>query len=131
MNILVIDEQLNGTITNQFSIEIEIENKTITAQKLIETRVIQEVKNYNNKLPEYYNGLVEPSEGEKTLNGIKLKTKKVIDSEQQVYVALDAFQKNTFFILVDDKQIEDLHQEIILTERSKISFVKLTPLIGG
>ncbi len=129
MNIRVIDEQLNGTITNQF--EIEIENKTITAQKLIETRVIQEVKNYNNKLPEYYNGLVEPSEGEKTLNGIKLKKKKIVDSEKQVYVALDAFQKNTFFILVDDKQIEDLHQEIILTERSKISFVKLTPLIGG
>ncbi len=129
MNILVIDEQLNGTITNQF--EIEIENKTITAQKLIETRVIQEVKNYNNKLPEYFNGLVEPSEGEKTLNGIKLKKKKIIDPEKQVYVALDAFQKNTFFILVDDRQIEDLDQEVMLTERSKISFVKLTPLIGG
>lgn len=129
MNILVIDEQLNGTVTNQF--EIEIENKAITAKKIIETRVIQEVKNYNNKLPEYYNGLIEPSEGEKTLNGIRLKKKKLIDPEKQVYVALDAFQKNTFFILVDNKQIEDLHQEIMLTEHSKISFVKLTPLIGG
>jgi len=48
-----------------------------------------------------------------------------------VYVALDAFQKNGFFILVDNKQLEELNQEIRLTEHSKISFVKLTPLIGG
>lgn len=34
MNILIIDELLNGNITNQF--EIEIESGTITTQDLIE-----------------------------------------------------------------------------------------------
>lgn len=34
MNILIIDELINGTITNQF--EIEIENETISTQELIE-----------------------------------------------------------------------------------------------
>ena len=129
MNILISDEKLNGTITNQF--EIQIENENITALELIEKRVIQEVETYNNTFPEYFNGLVEPSEAEKTLNGYKLKQRQLIDPEKQVYIALNAFQKNGFFILVDDKQLEELNQEITLTHLSKISFVKLTPLIGG
>lgn len=129
MNIIIFDEQLNGSITNQF--EIEIENETISIQELIEKRVTQEVENYNNKLPEYYKGLVEPTDAEKTLNGFKLKKRQLIDTEKQVYVALEAFQKNSFFILVDSRQIEELNQEIKINKHSKISFVKLTPLIGG
>ncbi len=129
MNITIIDEQLNGTITNQF--EIKIESEIITTQELIEKRVIQEVENYNNNLPEHYNGLVKPTDAEITLNGIKIKKKQIIDAEKQVYIALAAFQKNAFFILVDNKQIEELNHEIKLKETSKISFIKLTPLIGG
>ncbi len=129
MNILISDEQLNGSITNQF--ELEVENETISAQELIEKRVTHEVEAYNNKLPEYYRGLVEPTNAEKTLNGFKVKDKHPIDAEKQVYVAIDAFQKNGFFILVDNYQIEELDQQIKLKSNSVISFVKLTPLIGG
>lgn len=129
MNIQIIDERLNGTITNQF--EIEIENELISTQELIEKRVIHEVEMYNKKMPEYYSGLVEPTDAEKTLNGFKLKKRQVIDPEKQVYVALDAFQKNGFFIIVDNIQVEELNQKIKLNQYSKISFIKLTPLIGG
>jgi hypothetical protein len=129
MNILIKDEQLNGTITNQF--EIEIEDLSITAQELIEKRVTHEIENYNHKLPDYFNGLVEPSDAERTLNGFKLKPKQIIDIEKQVYVALEAFQKNSFFVLVDNQQLEELDQRVHLNSQSTISFVKLTPLIGG
>ncbi|CAD5250447.1 MULTISPECIES: hypothetical protein [unclassified Imperialibacter] len=129
MKILISDELLTGVVTNQF--ELEISTEAITAEELIQTRVLAEVQNYNNKLPEYFSGLIEPSESEKTLNGYKLKKRQVIDPEKQVYVALDAFQKNGFFMLVDDRQIDELDQKLSLTETSKISFIKLTPLIGG
>jgi hypothetical protein len=129
MNILIKDEQLNGTITNQF--EIEIESLSISAQELIEKRVKHEIEIYNNKLPDYFNGLVKPSDAERTLNGFKLKPKQIIDVEKQVYVALDAFQKNGFFILVDNQQLEELSQIVNLKSQSTISFVKLTPLVGG
>jgi hypothetical protein len=129
MNILIKDEKLNGTITNQF--ELEIENLTISTQELIEKRVIHEVETYNNKLPDFYRGLVEPTNAERTLNGFKLKPKQIIDVEKQIYIALDAFQKNGFFILVDNQQLEELDQMVNLQSHSKISFVKLTPLIGG
>ncbi len=129
MNILIKDEQLNGTITNQF--EIEIENLSISTQDLIEKRVTHEVETYNNRLPDYFNGLVEPKDAERTLNGFKLKPKQIIDVEKQVYIALNEFQKNSFFILVDNQQLEELDQIVDLNNHSNISFIKLTPLVGG
>ncbi len=129
MNILIKDEQLNGTITNQF--EIEIQNLSITAQELIKERVMHEVEIYNKKLPDYFTGLVKPSDAETTLNGFKLKPKQIIDAEKQVYIALEAFQKNGFFILVENQQLEELDQIVHLNSQSTISFVKLTPLVGG
>jgi hypothetical protein len=129
MDILIKDERLNGTIIHQF--EMQIEGDTLTAKELIEKRVYSEVQHYNSKLTEYFNGLVKPTEAEQTLNGYKLKKQEVIDAEKQVYIALNAFQQNRFFILVDDKQIEELDQKISLHQYSNISFVKLTPLIGG
>lgn len=129
MNILIKDEQLNGTITNQF--EIEIEDLSISTKDLIEKRVTSEVEIYNKKLPNFFNGLVEPTDAERTLNGFKLKPKQLIDIEKQVYIALDAFQKNNFFILVDNQQLEELDQKIALNKHSNVSFIKLTPLVGG
>lgn len=129
MNIVISDELLNGKVTNQF--EISLETNTITVRDLISKRVSVEIENYNKKLPEYFNGLVEPKEAERTLNGYKLKLKQLIDVEKQVYIALDAFQKNGFFVLVDNQQLEELDQVVNLQNTSKISFIKLTPLIGG
>ena len=129
MNILICDELLNGTITNQF--EISLESDSLTVRDLITKRVSIEIDNYNKRLPQYFNGLIEPKEAERTLNGYKLKPKQLIDVEKQVYIALDAFQKNGFFVLVDDEQLEELEQQVVLKSTSKISFVKLTPLVGG
>lgn len=129
MNILICDELLNGTVTNQF--EISLESDSLTVRDLITKRVSIEIDNYNKRLPEYFNGLIEPKEAERTLNGYKLKAKQLIDVEKQVYIALDAFQKNGFFILVDNEQLEELEQQVVLKSTSKISFVKLTPLVGG
>lgn len=129
MNLLIKDEQLNGTITYQF--EIEVEHLLMTTQELIEKRVTHEIESYNKRLPEYYNGLVKPSDAERTLNGFKLKPKQTIDLEKQLYIALEAFQKNSYFILVDNQQLESLDQVISLTSTTTVSFIKLTPLIGG
>lgn len=129
MNILISDELLNGTITNQF--EMQVESDQLTLADLIKKRVAIEIENYNKRLPEYFNGLVQPKEAERTLNGYKLKAKQLIDVEKQIYIALDAFQKNGFFVLVDNEQLEELDHVVKLNSTSKIAFVKLTPLVGG
>ena len=129
ISVAIRDENFSGTILQE--INIDFRSESVDAKEIIEARVRQEVENYNNKLPEYYRGLVEPNDAEKTINGYKLRTSKPIDAEKQVYVALDAFQKNGFFLLVNDEQITALDQKIQLTNNTHISFVKLTPLVGG
>jgi len=125
----VKDENASGKILQE--VRIAFKSEKVTIKDIIEARVRQEVGNYNKKLPEYYNGLVEPTDSEKTVNGYKLRSKKPIDEEKQVYVALDAFQKNGFFVLVDNQQYTSLDEAIQLQADTKISFIKLTPLVGG
>ncbi len=128
-NILIKDESATGKILNE--IMIAIENELTTVKEIIEARVYAEVEAYNQKLPEYFNGLIQPSDTERTLNGFKLRTPRKIDPEKQAYVALDAFQKNGYFILIDDQQAETLEQEILVGADTSVSFVQLTPLVGG
>ena len=129
MTIAIKDENFSGSIIHEINLDFQQEN--VTVRDIITQRVIQEVENYNQKLPAYFNGLVEPSDAEKTINGFKLSTRKMIDAEKQVYVALDAFTKNGYFLLIDTIQSESLEQEVFLKSTTSISFIKLTPLVGG
>ena len=130
MELILKDVTFTGDILNQ--ITIAVKNERTTVKELIAARVEAEVKAYNDKLPEYFNGLIRPTDAEKTLNGFKLKDrKKKIDVEKQVFIAWDAFYKNGYFILIDDQQAQDLEQEVLVNESTEINFVKLTPLVGG
>ncbi|MBC8754363.1 hypothetical protein H2O64_06750 [Kordia sp. YSTF-M3] len=130
MTITITDESLTGDILNK--IEIAVQNEIITVKDVITARVASEVNAYNNKLPEYFKGLIRPTASEKTLNGYKLKNStKKIDIEAQTFIAFDAFQKNGYLVLIDDQQAETLTQEVLVTNTTTISFVKLTPLVGG
>ncbi len=124
------DETVAGKLLNQ--ILIDIESEIITVEELIRLRVSYEVKKFNEQSKlHHFNGLVQPSDTETTLNGYKLKKKRQVDAEKQSYVALKAFQENGFFILVDDQQVEDLKHEIHVDQNTEVSFVRLTPLVGG
>lgn len=129
MLLKITDESLTGDILN--SIEIKVKNEIVTVKEIIAARVEAEVEAYNRKVPEYFNGLIRPSEAEKTLNGFKLKTKRQIDAEKQTYIAYQAFETNGFLVLIDNEQAESLEQKVLLEEKSTVSFLKLTPLIGG
>ncbi|AXP82684.1 hypothetical protein CJ739_3622 [Mariniflexile rhizosphaerae] len=130
MELILKDVTFTGDILNQ--IKIAVANERTTVKDLIAARVEAEVEAYNNKLPEYFNGLIQPTNAEKTLNGFKLRDRKQkIDVEKQVLIAYDAFQKNGYFILIDDQQAGDLEQEVLVNKNTEINFVKLTQLVGG
>jgi len=128
MNTLTIkDQKLNGETANE--IQLEFDKRNINLKELIEARVREEVKKYSHSSNLPYQGLVTPKEIETTLN--KEKKLKRIDIEKQVYVALDGFQKNRFFVLINDQQIDDLDFYINIEEVEYVSFLRLTPLVGG
>jgi hypothetical protein len=103
----------------------------ITVRELIRRRVYQEVKDYNTQQPEYFRGLVQPTEAEQTLNGYRLKRRRQIDWEQQFEQALQAFAGNGFVLLVDDRQMDDLEAEIVVSPETMVTFLKLVALVGG
>ena len=129
IEIKIRDESIMGGVSNEFLLEVQ--SKEITLRDIIRLRIYHEVAEHNLKMPDNYNGLVKPTDTEITLNGYKLREKMYIDAEKQYYLALDFFQKNGFFVLIDNNQYTSLDDIVELQETSIIAFVKLTQLIGG
>ncbi len=103
----------------------------LTVRELIRARVEQEVAAYNARQGEFFQGLVQPGEAELTLNGYRLPRPRLIDPAEQVGRALEAFTRNGFLILIDDRQVERLDDVVILGEQTVVTFLKLVPLVGG
>jgi hypothetical protein len=129
MKILIKDDTISGETNNLF--EIETNEQKATVKELIKMRIFEEIGSYNEKLPEYFKSLVQPTEAQVTLNGYRLIEKRAIDPEKQYYLALDAFNKNGYFLIINDKQVESLEQEIEIQENMELQFIKLTQLVGG
>ena len=123
------DETTSGQKTNTFTLDCLTEKMTV--RELIRARIYQEVQDYNQKEPDYFRGLVEPTDAERVLNGYKLKARRKIDWQAQYERALTAFDRNGFFVLVGDKQAESLDQGFEVKVDTEVSFVKLLPLVGG
>jgi hypothetical protein len=123
------DETTSGKISAETILEVLTER--ITVQELICSRVQQEVKEYNLKQPELFRGLIQPTDAEETLNGYRLRKPREIDWEQQYVAALEAFKQNQIIIIVGDKQVETLDDEIVVKPGTCVSFLKLAPLVGG
>ena len=123
------DETLFGAKSD--AVTLDFLNEKITVQELIRERVYEEVRLYNATTPEYFRGLVQPTDAEQTLNGSRLRERRRVDWETQYRLALEAFGRNGFFILVNDRQVESLYETVALTPTTQVSFVKLVPLVGG
>lgn len=110
---------------------LDVPSETITVKELIRMRVFQEVEAYNNNRKPVFNGLVQPTDTEKTLNGFKFKIPKKVDPGKQYSAAIEAFKANRIIVLVDNLQVEDLDEVIDVDDSTRVSFLKLVPLVGG
>ena len=130
----VRDETPIGGVSNEWSLEFLSE--TITVRELIRERVYQEVQDFNRQQDQQvFAGLVQPTDTERILNGqrpeYRLKKHRVIEWKAQFEKAMEAFQRNGFLILIDEKQANNLDQEFVIRHDTQVSFVKLTLLVGG
>lgn len=110
---------------------LEIFEERLALREVIRRRVFQEVAEYNAAQPEYFTGLVQPGDAERTLNGYRMKRRRRVDAEEQFAKAIEAFGRNGFLVLVDNRQVEDLDAELDLRMGTEITFLKLVPLVGG
>ncbi len=129
MNLTIHDETTSGDKTYTFTLECLTER--LTVRELIRARIYQEVQDYNQRQPEYFRGLIQPTEAERVLNGYKLRAKRQINWQEQYERALQAFARNGFFVLVGNRQAERLDEDFEVKVDTEVSFVRLVPLVGG
>ena len=127
--IIIKDETVGGDVQNEFVLNFM--DGHVTVADIIRERVTQEVDAYNRRIDDRFFGLVQPNDTEASLNGYKFRKKRKVDAGKQIETALKAFQQNAFFMLIDDVQAENLDDLITLKPDMSVSFVKLTPLVGG
>lgn len=125
----ITDATVSGTKLHSFTLASLTE--TMSARDIIRARIYQEVQDHNRDKGEIFQGLVQPTDAERTLNGFRLRKPRVIDWEEQFRRACQAFESNGFFLLVGEKQAESLDEQFRVGVETEVSFVKLTPLVGG
>ena len=118
-----------GDDGEEFTLDVPTER--IRVRELIRTRVYGEVRDYNLRQPGYFRGLVQPTDAERTLNGIKIRPGRRLDPEKQFEGAIESFYRNGFLVLVNDRQVEELEEEIEVGPDTTVTFLKLVPLVGG
>lgn len=123
------DSTMSGKVQETWTIAVVFDRATV--REIIEIRVKREVEKYNENCSQYFQGLVQPDETEKTLNGYKMRNVRTIDASEQCKKAIEGYEKNSFILLANDKQTEFLEQIIEINENTEITFIKLIPLVGG
>jgi molybdopterin converting factor small subunit len=131
MQVLFKDETFAGKILDE--ILIQIEQECLSIAELIRLKVSHEVSRFNVELEK--DNQAYSHQTELKLNGQdalarRLKNKQA-DIEQETYRAWEAFKHNTMVVLVDNRQVEGLDTEILLHKDTEVSFIHLTPLVGG
>ena len=134
VTLTIRDETTSGDVYDERPLEFPTER--ITVRDLIRERVYQEVQDFNFEQGERnFRGLVQPTDAERVLNGrrveYRLKEHRRIEWKPQFEKAVEAFEQNGFFILIDDKQAEGLDPEFVIGRETVVSFVRLTALVGG
>ena len=127
--ITVVDE-IPG-VERRVAFTLTLWSRRVTARELIERRVRHEVEAYNRRTPDVFQGLIQPTDAERTLNGWRLKTPRLIDADRQVANACQAFTEQRILLLVNERQLETLDEQVELTSDAEVCFYKLVPLVGG
>lgn len=126
----VRDESIGGESIHEQTLEFPVER--MSARELIRARIYQEVQDYNRtQQREAFQGLVRPSEDEAALNGSRSSRFRPIDWNRQYERAIEAFEANQILLLVDDRQVESLDEEVTLRAGSVATFLRLSLLVGG
>ena len=130
--IIIKDETLFGEVTQQQ--RISMANASFTLRDIIVRRVEEEVERRNSSVADRYQFLIDLAPAERRLNrnvSSKIRQRTMLDSAVPIAKAIAAFEANAFFVLVGNRQVDDLEEVIPAAANLEVSFIKLTPLIGG
>jgi hypothetical protein len=133
--VTIKDESGSGRVAAAVTLKTGAER--VTLRDLITTRVREEVARYNAQRAEpgyagdVFAGLVMPEGAVPVPGGFRMPSRRAVDWERQAAESLKVFRRNGFFVLVDDRQVTDLDEELELSVDCDIRFIRLVALVGG
>lgn len=123
------------------SFELRLASERISVRELITKRVNDEIDQLqaeaieNAAAHERTRSFLirfDPSSPEGRLNSPRAGFKpKRFDRSEETRAACEAFAQRRFLILIDDRQIEDLDEELVVAPHTEVVFLRLVPLRGG
>lgn len=130
MSYVTIHDWIIGGVSQSF--QMVVPRQILTASRLIELRVRQDVAEYNKHKYKRCSALIEITGAENILNSqITKGNRREINADTLVATALKGFKSNSFVMLVGERQIVDLSEVIDVSAEPKITFIRLIPLAGG
>ncbi|MBX3137100.1 hypothetical protein KF707_12730 [Candidatus Obscuribacterales bacterium] len=126
VTLTVCEKSPGGPPAEEYSLELKEER--ITVRDLIQNIVFHQVYKLNTAARDW-NRMAD--DREQLLNSKPAGQGRTVDWVPKFEQALKAFETNQIVLLVDDTQVEDLNEFVDLTPRTKVTFLKLVPLVGG
>jgi hypothetical protein len=127
--IKIKDETTGGNLLSEIAVTLPAQ--MVSVREIIEAKVNAEIESYYQQLSGMYNGFVQPADVERQLNGFSEEPNRKINTTVQVNAAVNAFHQGSVFMLIDNIQAESLDQMIVINDKTEVSFLKLTALVGG
>ncbi len=124
---LTVCEKTPGAVPPQ-EYPVEFTEERLTVRELLRNIIFQQVYNRNTEMRETAR---VKTDAESLLNQKKKSCGQTIDWVQNFEHAIEAFEKNQVILLLDGAQVETLDETVNLTSNTKLTFLKLIPLVGG
>lgn len=127
-SVLIEDKVAGNNSSNKY--ELALPGDRLRVRDLIRAYVTDSVERFNQTSVDRSSR--HQSKEETILNPSRpTKYTQRRDCEAECERALKAFCSNGFFLLIDGTQVSDLDEEVVITSDTTVSFVRLTPLVGG
>lgn len=132
---VLVEDKVAGKPPSQ-KYQLQLPDDRILVRDLIRLYVIDQVERFNLKVASNQTPIDCSSrhqgEEERVLNPSRpIKNQRRRECEAECERAFSAFSANGFFLLVDGNQVNDLDEVIEIKSDTSISFLRLTPLVGG
>lgn len=108
-----VEEQVRGVLA-QYRLDAAKARRALDRQYLTESDVASQAASGKVRFPSQHDMRVPE-----------------IDPQAEVSRALRAFEHHTFFVLVDNTQMERPDEVVTLRSDSRVRFIRLMPLAGG
>ncbi|MBS1952636.1 MAG: hypothetical protein JST89_00475 [Cyanobacteria bacterium SZAS-4] len=126
---VLVEDKIAGKPPSE-KYRLHLPGERIKVKDLIRLYVVDQVERHNQR-PTECSSRHQGGE-ELILNPSKpTKSTQPRNCDTEYERALSAFSANGFFLFVDGSQVSELEEEVTIKSNTEVSFLRLTPLVGG